>query len=33
MSMNKVQFQHGLPMLEFFNAYETQQQCEEIVRA
>ena len=33
MPMNKVQFQHGLPMLEFFNAYGTQQQCEEIVRA
>ena len=33
MPMNKVQFQQGLPMLEFFNAYGTQQQREEIVRA
>ena len=33
MAMNKVQFQHGLPMLEFFDLYGTQQQCEEVVRA
>ena len=33
MAMNSVQFQHGLPMLEFFNTYGTQQQCEQIVRA
>ena len=33
MAMNKVQFQHGLPMLEFFDTYGTQQQCEEVVRA
>lgn len=33
MAMNTVQFQHGLPLLEFFNAYGTQQQCEEVVRA
>ena len=33
MPMNKVQFQHGLPMLEFFDTYGTQQQCEEVVRA
>ena len=33
MAMNSVQFQHGLPMLEFFSAYGTQQQCEKLVRA
>ena len=33
MAMNSVQFQHGLSMLEFFNAYGTQQQCEQLVRA
>ena len=32
MAMNRVQFQHGLPMLEFFATYGTQQQCEEVVR-
>jgi transposase-like protein len=33
MAMNKVQFQHGLPMLEFFNTYGTQPQCEDVIRA
>jgi len=33
MAMNKVQFQIGLPMLEFFEQYGTQQQCEEVVRS
>jgi len=33
MAMNTVQFQHGLPMLEFFDACGRQQQCEELVRA
>ncbi len=33
MAMNTVQFQHGLPMLEFFNIYGTQLPCEELVRA
>ena len=32
MAMNRVQFQHGLSMLEFFATYGTQQQCEEVVR-
>ena len=32
MAMNSVQFQHGLPLLEFFNVYGTQQQCEQVVR-
>lgn len=33
MAMNKVQFQHGLPLLEFFQSYGTEVQCEDIVRA
>jgi transposase-like protein len=33
MAMNRVQYQAGLPMLEFFEDYGTQEQCEELVRA
>jgi hypothetical protein len=33
MAMNRVQYQAGLPMLEFFEKYGTQEQCEELVRA
>ena len=33
MAMNRVQYQAGLPMLEFFENYGTQAQCEELVRA
>lgn len=32
MAMNKVQFQRGLSMLEFFDLYGTQAQCEDFVR-
>ena len=32
MAMNKVQFQRGLSMLEFFDRYGTQAQCEDVVR-
>jgi transposase-like protein len=32
MSMNRVQYQHGLPMLEFFRDYGSGQQCEALVR-
>lgn len=32
MAMNKVQYQHGLPMLEFFDIYGSQEQCEALVR-
>jgi hypothetical protein len=32
MAMNRVQFQIGLPMLEFFGQYGTQVQCEEVLR-
>jgi len=32
-AMNKVQYQAGLPMLEFFENYGTQEQCEELIRA
>jgi transposase-like protein len=31
MAMNKVQFQKGLPLLEFFDSYGTQQQCEDFI--
>jgi hypothetical protein len=30
--MKKVQFQRGLPLLEFFGQYGTQEQCEEVLR-
>lgn len=33
MAINKVQLQAGLSMLEFFDLYGTQAQCEEVVRA
>jgi transposase-like protein len=33
MAQNRVQYQHGLPMLEFFDLYGSQRQCEELVRA
>lgn len=33
MGMNKVQYQAGLSMPEFFDGYGTQEQCEELVRA
>ncbi len=33
MSQNEVQYQRGLPMLEFFEAYGTHERCEETVRA
>ena len=32
MAINKVQLQAGLSMLEFFDLYGTQAQCEEVVR-
>ena len=32
MAMNKVQFQRGLSMVEFFDLYGTQEKCEEVVR-
>jgi transposase-like protein len=32
-AMNRVQYQAGLPMLEFFENYGAQEQCEELVRA
>lgn len=32
MAMNRVQFQRGLSMLEFFDRYASQEQCEEAVR-
>ena len=32
MSMNKVQFQAGLSMFEFFDLYGTQEKCEAVVR-
>jgi len=32
MAMNRVQFQHGLPMIEFFEIYGTQAQCEAVLR-
>ena len=32
MAMNRVQFQRGLSMLEFFDQYSSQEQCEEAVR-
>ena len=32
MAMNKVQYQHGLPMLEFFDTYGSQEQCEALIR-
>src|SRR3974390_662933 len=33
MAMNKAQYQPGLPMLEFFDTYGAQDQCEALVRA
>ena len=33
MAQNKVQYQHGLPMLEFFETYGSHEQCEALVRA
>jgi transposase-like protein len=33
MAMNRVQYQSGLPMLEFFENYGTPEQCEDLVRA
>lgn len=33
MTMNAVQYQHGLPMLDFFNEYGTVGQCEVLVRS
>src|SRR4030095_16028957 len=33
MGINRVQYQPGLPMLEFFDNYGTQERCEELVRA
>lgn len=33
MGMNKIQYQPGLSMLEFFDGYGTQEQCENLVRA
>ena len=32
MAMNKVQFQPGLSMLEFFELYGTLERCQEVVR-
>ena len=32
MAMNKVQLQPGLSMLEFFDLYGSQEQCEEVLR-
>ena len=33
MAQNTVQYQHGLPMFEFFETYGTHEQCEALVRA
>jgi transposase-like protein len=33
MAMNRVQYQAGLPMLEFFDNYGSREQCEDLVRA
>lgn len=33
MAQNTMQYQRGLPMLEFFGQYVSQQQCEELVRS
>ena len=33
MAINKVQLQRGLPMLEFFDLYASQVQCEEVLRS
>jgi hypothetical protein len=33
MGINKIQYQPGLSMLEFFDGYGTQEQCENLVRA
>jgi transposase-like protein len=33
MGINRIQYQPGLPMLEFFDNYGSQEQCEELVRA
>lgn len=33
MAMNRVQYQAGLPMLDFFENYGTHEQCEDLVRA
>ena len=33
MAQNKVQYQHGLPILEFFETYGSHEQCEALVRA
>jgi hypothetical protein len=32
MAQNKVQYQRGLPMLEFFEDHGSQEPCEELVR-
>lgn len=32
MGMNRVQYQHGLPLLDFFEEYGSAQRCEELVR-
>ena len=32
MAQNKVQYQHGLPILEFFETYGSHEQCEALVR-
>ena len=33
MAQNKVQYQHGLPILEFFQTYGSHEQCEALVRS
>ena len=33
MAQNKVQYQHGLPMFEFFETYGSHEQCEALVRS
>ena len=33
MAQNRVQYQHGLPMLEFFETYRSYDQCEALVRS
>src|SRR5258706_13760108 len=33
MAMNRIQYQAGLPMIEFFENYGTQERCEAFVRA
>ena len=33
MAQNKVQYHHGLPMLEFVQTYGSQEQCEAVVRS